>query len=54
MAKKNFLFNNHTGDVSLFVTATISLLVTSIVLFVMFKHTKLKLLVVIKRSGYSN
>ena len=43
--KKNVFFNNHTVDVFLFVTAIISLLVTSIVLFMICKHTKLKSLV---------
>ena len=45
MAKKNSFFNNYNVDVFLFVTAIISLLVTSVVLFIMCKHTKLKSLV---------
>ena len=42
MAMKNSVFNNHTVDVFLFVTAIISFLVTSIVIFMMCKQTKLK------------
>ena len=41
MAKKNFFFDNHTIDIFLFVVATISFLVTTVV----YKHTKLKSLV---------
>ena len=45
MDKKTSFFNNHTVDVFLFVTAIILSLVTSIFLFIMCKHTKLKSLV---------
>ena len=45
MAKKNSFIKNYTVCIFLFVTATISLLVTSVVLFIMCKQTKLKSLV---------
>ena len=39
-------FNNYTIDIFLFVTAIISLLVTTIVLYILCKHMKLKTLVI--------
>ena len=42
---KNFFFNNYTIDIFLFDTAIISLLVTTIVMYILCKHTKLKSLV---------
>ena len=44
MAKKHFLFDNHTVDIFLFVAAITLLLVTIMVLFIC-KHTKLKSLI---------
>ena len=46
MAKKNPFFNNYTIDIFLFVTAIISLVVTSIVLFIISKHAILRSLVI--------
>ena len=45
MAKKNTFFNIYTVDVSLFVAVIIPLLVTTVVLLIIWKHTKLKSLV---------
>ena len=45
MARKNSFFSNHTIDVFLFVTPIISLVVTSIVLYIICKHAKLKSLI---------
>ena len=45
LTKKNSFINNHTVEVFLFVTAIISLLVTSTVLFIISIQTKLKSLV---------
>ena len=45
LANKNSFFNNYTIDIFLFVTALISLVVTSIVLYIICKHSKLKSLV---------
>ena len=45
MAKKIFFFNNHTIDIFLFVAAIILLLAVTVVLFIIFKHTKLNSLV---------
>ena len=45
LATKNSLFNNSTKDIFLFTTAMISLVVTSIVMYVTCKHMKLKSLV---------
>ena len=45
LTKRNFFFNNYTIDIFLFVTTIISLVVTSIALFIICKHTKLKSLV---------
>ena len=45
MANKNILFNNHTIDIFLFVTAIISLVVTTIIMYILCKHMKLKSLV---------
>ena len=42
---KNSFFNNYTIDIILFVTAIISLVVTSIVMYIICRHTKLKSLV---------
>ena len=43
---KNSFINNYTLDIFLFVTATISLVVTSIVMYIICRHTKLKSLVI--------
>ena len=45
MAKNNFFFSKCTIDIFLFVTAIISLVVTPIVLYIIYKHAKLKSLV---------
>ena len=45
LTNKNSFFNNYTIDIFLFVTAIILLVVTSVVMCVMCKHTKLKSLV---------
>ena len=45
MSNKNLSFNNYTIHIFLFVTAIILILVTSIVLYILFKHIKLKPLV---------
>ena len=45
MFNKNFFFNNYILDVFLFVTAIISLLVTTLVMNIICKHKKLKTLV---------
>ena len=45
LPNKNFFFNNYTIDIFLFVTAIISLLVTTIVMYILCKHMKLKILV---------
>ena len=45
LAKENCFFNSYTVDIFLFVSAIISLVVTSIALFVICKHTNLKSLV---------
>ena len=45
LPNKNFFFNNFTVDVFLFVTAIISLLVTTLVMYILCKHMKLKTLV---------
>ena len=42
---KNFVFNNYTVDIFLFVTAIISLVVTTIVMYILCKHMILKSLV---------
>ena len=42
LVKKNFFFNNYAIDIFLFGTAIISLVVTSIVLFIICKWSKLK------------
>ena len=39
---KNFFFNNYILDVFLFVTAEILLLVTTLVMYILCKHKKLK------------
>ena len=41
----NFLFSNISIDVILFITVIISLLVMTLVIFILCKHTKLKILV---------
>ena len=45
LAMKNSYFSNCTIDIFLFLTAIISLVVTSIVLYIICKHPKLKSLV---------
>ena len=45
LPNKIFLFNNQTVDIFLFVTAIISLVVTTIVMYILCKHMKLKTLV---------
>ena len=45
MANKKIFFNNYTLDIFLFVTAIISLVITIIVMYILFKHMKLKHLV---------
>ena len=45
LPNKNFFFNNYILDVFLFVTAIISLLVTTIVMNMLCKHKKIKMLV---------
>ena len=45
MLNNNFFFNNYTTDIFLFVTAIISILVTSIVMYILCKHSELKTLV---------
>ena len=42
---KNFFFNNYIVDIVLFVTAIILIMVTTIVMYILCKHTKLKTLV---------
>ena len=45
LSNKNSLFNNFTIDIFLFVTAIISILVTTLVIYILCKHMKLKTLV---------
>ena len=45
LPNKKFFFNNYTIDIFLFVTAIISLLVSPIVMYILYKHIKLKILV---------
>ena len=45
MANKKAFFNNYTIDIFLFVTAIISLVVTTLVMYLLSKHMKLKCLV---------
>ena len=45
LPNKNFFFNNYTVDMFLFVTAVILLVVTTIVVYILCKHKKLKSLV---------
>ena len=45
LPNKNFFFNNNTIDTFLFATAIISMMVTTIVTFLLCKHTKLRTLV---------
>ena len=45
LAKKNSIFSNYTTDIFLFIIAIISLAITSIVLYIICKDTKLKSLV---------
>ena len=47
LANKNSFFNNDTINIFLFVTAVISLVVMSVVMYIICKHTKLKSLVTI-------
>ena len=42
---KNFFFNNFTGGIFLFLTAIILLVVTTIIMYILCKHMKLKSLV---------
>ena len=42
MSNKNFFFKNFTADIFPFVTAIISLVVTTIVMYILCKHMKLK------------
>ena len=59
LPNKNFFFSNYTIDIFLFLIAVISLLVTTIVMYIICKHTKPKTLVTslalqqIKRSRCS-
>ena len=46
LPSKNVFFNNYTIDIFLFVTAIISLLVSTIAMYILCKHTKLKTLVI--------
>ena len=43
LPNKNFFFNNYTIDTFPFVTAIITLLVTTIVIYILCKHMKLKM-----------
>ena len=45
LANKNFFFNNYTVDIFLFVTTTILLVATTIVMYILCKHLKLNSLV---------
>ena len=45
LPSKNFFFNNYTVDIFMFVTAIISLVVTTTVMYILCKHMKLKPLV---------
>ena len=45
LAKKNSVFNNYTVDLFLFVTAVILLMVTTLVMYILYQHMKLKSLV---------
>ena len=45
MANKNFFFNNYSVDIYLLVTAIISLVVTTIFMYILCTHMKLKFLV---------
>ena len=45
LANKNSFFNNYTVGIFLFVTSIISLVVKTIVMYILCKHTKLKSLV---------
>ena len=45
MPNKIFFFNNYAIDIFLFVAAVISILVTTVVMFILCKHMKLKTLV---------
>ena len=60
ITNKNLLFNNYIGDVFLYVTAVISLLVTTLALYLLCKHKKLKMLAAslalqeVKEVGGSN
>ena len=45
LANKNFFFSTYTLDICLFITAIITLVVTTIVMFILCKHMKLKSLV---------
>ena len=56
LAKKHSYFSNYTIDIFLFVTAIILVVVTSIFLYIIHKHAKLKALglTTVKRSGCSN
>ena len=45
MPNKNFFLNSSTIDVFLFITAIISLLVTTLVMYILCKYTKLRMLV---------
>ena len=42
---KNFFTNNYIVDIFLFITAVISLLVTTLAIYLLYKHKKLKTLV---------
>ena len=45
MPNKNFFFKSYATDIFLFVTAIISLMVTTIVMYILCKHMKLKSLI---------
>ena len=45
MPSKSFFFNNYAINIFLFVTTIISLMVTTLVMYILCKHMKLKTLV---------
>ena len=42
---QNFFSNNYTVDIFLFITAVISLLVTTLAIYLLYKHKKLRTIV---------
>ena len=45
LPNKNFFFNNYIVDIFLFVTALILIMVMTIIMYILYKHRKLKSLV---------